>query len=87
MTAADIFNSKTANNEGEHDGVSLVSQHTMSGGALVVAIGVEAFLEKLVGENSGQQKSVKAATNFKVDPAVADMVGEVIFYDKFFRDV
>ena len=50
-----------------------------NGGTLVVAINVEAFLEELVGKDSGLQKSVNAATNFKVDPAVADAVGKILF--------
>ena len=54
----------------------LVLPEARSGGTLVLASYIEAFLEELVGENSRLQKSVNATTNFEIDPAVADAVGE-----------
>ena len=46
---------------------------------MIVASNVEAFLKELVGKDSGLQKAVNAAMDFRVDPAVADAVGEVVF--------
>ena len=45
------------------------------------------FLKELVGKDSGLQKSINDATNFKVDPAILDAVGEVVFCDEFFGDI
>ena len=79
VTVANLFDAEMVNDEGEHDGAPLVSPEARIGGALVAASNIEVFLEELVGEDSGLRKSVNAATNFRVDPAAADAVGEVIF--------
>ena len=60
---------------------------TRSASTLVVASDAETFLKELVGQDSGLRKSINATTNFKVDPAVANTVGEVVFCDEFFGDV
>ena len=79
VTVTNVFNAKIVNNEGEHDGAPLVFPEARSDGTLVVASDVEAFLEELVSKDYGQQKSVNTTTNFEVDPAVTDTVGEVVF--------
>ena len=79
MAVANIFNAEIVNGDGEHDGAPLVLPEARSGGALAVARNVEVYLEELVAKNSGLQKSIDAATNFELDPAIADTVGEVIF--------
>ena len=53
----------------EHDGMPLMPPETRSGGTLLVAINVEAFLEELIGEDSGLRKSVNAATKFQSRPS------------------
>ena len=55
--------------------------------ALVLASEIETFLEELVGKDSGLRKSINAVTNFKVDPAGVDTVGEVVLCSEFFGDV
>ena len=52
VTVANVFNAKIVNSEGEHDETPLVSPEARSGGALVGASGVEAFLDELVGKDS-----------------------------------
>ena len=61
-----------------------MSPEAGSAGALVVASDGETFLEDLIDKDSRLWKSINAVTNFRVDPAVVDAVGEVIFCDEFF---
>ena len=64
-----------------------MSPETWSGGGMIVASGVQTLFEETVGKDSGLGQTINAATNFKVDPAVADALGEVIFCDEFFGNV
>ena len=82
-----LLDAEIFNNESEHDGSPLVLPEARSGGALVVAINVEEFPKELVGKDSRPEKSINSATNSRVEPSVADAVGEDIFEDEFFEDV
>ena len=62
-----------------------MSPEARSAGALVVASNIETFLQELIGKDYGLKKSINVTTNFEVNPAVVDAVGEVVFCNEFFR--
>ena len=79
MTVANVFNAKIVDDEGEYDGAPPVSPEARSGGILLVASDIEAFLWELVNDNSRLGKSINATTNFEIESAIVDAVGENVF--------
>ena len=62
VASANIFDAKIINNQEKQKKTPLVVPEARSEGALVVFMGVEAFIEKIVGEGAQMGKSIDSVS-------------------------
>ena len=67
---ADIFDAKIISNQAKHNRMPLVAPEAKSGGALLLVMGLEAFLEQIVGEGAQLGKAIDSVADIKINPAV-----------------
>mmetsp|Transcript_14926 Transcript_14926/g.34660 ORF Transcript_14926/g.34660 Transcript_14926/m.34660 type:complete len:283 (+) Transcript_14926:1156-2004(+) len=84
---ANILHSEVINDEGELDGSPLVEPEAVDDGALVVAVGLEAFLEQFLCEDAGLWKPVHSFADLDVDVSVNSLLVEVVFGDDLLGNV
>ena len=66
---ANIFNAKIINNKAKHKRTTLVDPESRSEGALVVVMGLVAFLYQIVGKGDRPGKAIDSIADFKINPA------------------
>ena len=84
---SNVLNAVFIDNEGKYDRSPLVNPEARCGGSLVLSGFVEACGEELVGKISRLGKDADTSTNLEIDPAIAGFVGEVIFMEKFIKNI
>ena len=76
MFFADIFGAKVIDHEGELNRLPVVGPQPRDQWALTVSVGVEAFFEEFVGEETRLWKSVHAKADEDIDGPIR--FGEVL---------
>ncbi len=82
-----LFHAKVINNEAELDGSPFVAPETRSGSRFVVTFGLEAGVKEIVGQDACLGKTITSLANFKVDPTITILTGEVVFFNELCRYV
>ncbi len=60
----------------------MVAPETRSGSRFVVAFGFEAGAKKIVGQDTCLGKTKTSLANFKVDPTIPILTGEIVFFNE-----
>ncbi len=76
-----VIHTKVINNEAELDGSPFVAPETRSGSRFIVFFGFEAGGKKIVGQNACLGKTITSLVNFKVDPTISILTGEIVFFN------
>ena len=84
---ADIFDAEVVDNQHELDRAPGVAPEPGCRRGFMVAGGVEALAQEVVGELAGLRKSVGAADDLEVHPLVADECVEVVLGAELLGDV
>ncbi len=84
---AHVFHTKVINNEAELDWLPFVAPETRSGSRFVVAFSFEAGVKKIVGQDTCLGKTITSLANFKVDPTIPILTGEIVFFNELCRNV
>ena len=87
MLVPDIFNSKVIHDEDKQYWSPFVSPESHGGCGFIVTCFVEAGAQKIICQFSTLREHVATSENLKVYPTIVSVVGEIIFIDKFLRDV
>ena len=87
MLVPNIFNSKIIHDEDAHYWSPFVSPESHGGFCFIVTCFVEAGAQKIICQCSTMQEPVAPSDNLKVYPTIMSVIGEIIFIDKFLRDV
>ena len=74
-------------NEAKLDGSPFVAPETRSGSRFVVFFGFEAGAKKIVGQDACLGKTITSLANFKVDPTITILTGEIVFFNELRRYV
>ncbi len=82
-----VFHTKVINDEAELDGLPFVAQETRSGSRFVVSFGFKAGAKKIVGQDACLGKTITSLVNFKVDPTIPVLTGEIVFVNELCRNV
>jgi hypothetical protein len=77
-----IFNTKVIHNEAELDGSPFVAPETRSGSRFVVTFGLKAGAKEILGQDACLGKTITSLANFKVDPTVTILTGEIVFFNE-----
>jgi hypothetical protein len=64
-----------------------VAPETRSGSRFVVTFGLEAGAKEIVGQDACLGKTITSLANFKVDPTITILTGEVVFFNELRRYV
>ena len=67
---ANMFDAKIINNQAKHNRTPLVAPESRSEGALVLFMGLEAFLEQNVGNGTRLGKAIESVVGSKINPVV-----------------
>jgi hypothetical protein len=84
---AHVFHIKVINNEAELDGSPFVAPETRSGSRFIVSFSFEPATEKIVGQDACLGKTITSLANFKVDPTIPILTGEIVFFNELRRNV
>ncbi len=84
---AHVFHSKVIDNEAELDWLPFVAPETRSGSCFVVAFGFEAGAKKIVGQDTSLGKTITSLANFKVDPTILILTGDIVFFNELRQNV
>ncbi len=74
-----VFNTKVIDNEAELDGSPFVAPETRSGSRFVVTFSLEVGAKEILGQDACLGKTITSLANFKVDPTITILTGEVVF--------
>ncbi len=84
MFNSNIFYPKVIYDEAELDGTPFVAPETRS---FIVAFGMKARLEEIVGQDVGLGETIAALADFEVDPTVAVATHKLVLLNEFRWDV
>ena len=84
---AHVFHTKVIDDEAELDGLPFVAPETRSGSRFVVSFGFKAGAKKIVGQDACLGKTITSLANFKVDPTIPILTGEIVFFNELRRNV
>ncbi len=87
MFNSNIFYAKVVDDEAELEGTSFVAPEARRGGCFIESFSKEVGTKKIIGKDTSLGKHITALRNFKIDPAFAVTATEVVFREKFVRDV
>jgi hypothetical protein len=80
-----IFHTKVIDDEAELDGLPFVAPETRSGSRFIISFGFEAGAKKIIGQDACLGKTITSLANFKVDPTIPILTGEIVFFNELRR--
>jgi hypothetical protein len=84
---AHVLHTKVINDEAELDWLPFVAPESRGGSRFVVAFGFEASAKQIVGQDTSLGKTITSLANFKVDPTIPILTGEILFFNELRRNV
>ncbi len=82
-----VFHTKVIYNEAELDRSPFVPPETRSGSRFVVSFGFEVGAKNIVGQDACLGKTITSLANFKVDPTIPILTGEIVFFNELRRNI
>ena len=82
-----IFNTKGIDYEAELDGSPFVAPETRRGSRFVVTFGLKTGAKEIVDQDACLGKTITSLENFKVDPTITILTGEIVFFYELCRYV
>ncbi len=87
MAAVAVLDAKIINNQDESDWAPFVMPKSCHGGALVVAMAIEALAEKVVSQPAGLFETIDSFGDNEVDPIMMGITCEIVFLNNFVGDI
>ena len=87
VNITNIFDTEVIDDEDKLKRAPLVTPDTRSGGGLVVVVFLKAFVEDIFGTFAVLREAADTFADFKVNPTIMNMFGEVLFIDKVLGNV
>ncbi len=84
---AHVFHTKVIADEAELDWLPFVAPESRGGSRFIVALGFKAGAKQIVGQDTSLGKSITSLANFKVDPTILILTGEIVFFNELRRNV
>ena len=87
MLFSDIFDAKVVYNKDGHDGSPFVLPEVRGGGCFIIPSFVEVGAKEIIHQCSTLPETLSTSDNFKVDPTIVCVVGEIVLIKKTLWDI